>query len=423
MKALILCNDFPPINSIGAERPYSWYIYFQENGIEPIVITKSLISNGNLKFNKVSNKTVVEKSKYGILIKSSFRLTPSLLWSKMFKNKFSTIRKAFSLFDKIFSFINMYFDRNRGIYFEADKYLATNDVDIIITTGEPFILFRYGYLLKKKYSIKWIADYRDGWFLNHVASLNKSTLSKALRKYEFYFEKKYIEHVDLITTVDPEISARLQNLFNKKSTYIYNGFWEFENGVNGCKNNSKLILNHTGTLTSGQRVEFLLDCLDDLLNNNKIKENEIEINFIGLEYFPEQLKRIHRSGNLNNIIKTTPRISKFEATSINLKADYLVNFTDENLSAIYAKTYNYMACKKQILVIPADNKLLSNLIEENCIGYNFKSKNELKSFLVEKIKLKKAGLLNTNLSENKNLCVYKRSHQTKIFTDIIKTEF
>ena len=36
MKALILCNDFPPINSIGAERPYSWFLYFKENGIVDI---------------------------------------------------------------------------------------------------------------------------------------------------------------------------------------------------------------------------------------------------------------------------------------------------------------------------------------------------------------------------------------------------
>ena len=422
MKALILCNDFPPINSIGAERPYSWFIYFKENGVEPIVVTKNWISNGNSMFNKVSNETVIEKTNNGLLIKTAFRPTPSLLWIKIFNNKLSSVRKALSLLDKIFSFIMTGFDNNRSIYLEADKYLAKHDVDIIITTGEPFILFRYGYLLKKKYGIKWIADYRDGWFLNHVTSLNKSYIVKALRKYEFYFEKKYINQVDLITTVDPEMSMRLQKLLNKKSDYIYNGFWEFENDLNDNKDNSKLILNHTGTLTSGQRAEFLLDSLEDLINNDKIKANEIEINFIGLEHFPEQLNRIRRFYSLNNIIKTTPRISKVEATAINLKADYLVNFTDENLSAIYGKTYNYMACKKEILVIPDDNNQLGNLIKEKDLGHVFKTKDQLKKFIVEKVKLKKEGKLNTNISENKNLNFFKRSHQAKIFTDIIKNQ-
>jgi hypothetical protein len=423
LKALILCNDFPPINSIGAERPYSWFIYFKENGIEPIVITKNWISNGNSSFNRVSNQNVIEKTNNGILIKTAFRSTPSFLWRKIFNNKLSIVRKALSLLDKILSFVIMYFDNNRGIYLEADKYLAEHDVDIIITTGEPFILFRYGYLLKKKHGIKWIADYRDGWFLNHVTILNKNITSRLLRKYEFYFEKKYIKIVDLITTVDPEMSNRLQKLFSKKSTYIYNGFWKFENEINDNKDNSKLILNHTGTLTSGQRVEFLLECLLDLINNGNIKDDEIEINFIGLEYFPEQLKRVCKNRILKKIIKSTPRLPKNEATNSNLKADFLVNFTDKKLSAIYAKTYNYMACKKQILVIPDDNKILGNLIEENSIGYNFKSKDELKQFLIEKVKLKKDGLLNTNLSENNSLNIFKRSYQTKIFTNIIKSQF
>jgi hypothetical protein len=40
IKALILAHDFPPLNSIGARRPLSWYNYFYENGIYPVVITK-----------------------------------------------------------------------------------------------------------------------------------------------------------------------------------------------------------------------------------------------------------------------------------------------------------------------------------------------------------------------------------------------
>ena len=150
MKALILCNDFPPINSIGAERPYSWFLYFKENGIDPVVVTKNWISSDYSTFNKVSKKTIIKQTKNGTLIKTGFRLTPSLFWRVIFKNKFSTVRKGLSLIDKIFSFIVMFFDNNRGLYFEADKYLANQSVDIVITTGEPFILFRYGYLLKKK---------------------------------------------------------------------------------------------------------------------------------------------------------------------------------------------------------------------------------------------------------------------------------
>ena len=81
------------------------------------------------------------------------------------------------------------------------------------------------------------------------------------------------------------------------------------------------------------------------------------------------------------------------------------------------KIYNYMSCKKEILVIPDDNKQLGNLIKENKLGHVFKTKDQLKNFILEKIKLKKEGILNTNLSENKNLNFFRRSHQTKIFCE------
>ena len=95
-------------------------------------------------------------------------------------------------------------------------------------------------------------------------------------------------------------------------------------------------------------------------------------------------------------------------------------FTDENLSAIYAKTYNYIACKKAILVIPDDNKLLGNLIKNNTLGYTFKSHSQLGKFILEKVKLKKEGKLTTELIENNRLNFFKRINQTKILTDKIK---
>ena len=54
-KVLILCNDFPPVNSIGAERPYSWYKYFHNSGYYPIIITKNQIQSKDALIHKNLN--------------------------------------------------------------------------------------------------------------------------------------------------------------------------------------------------------------------------------------------------------------------------------------------------------------------------------------------------------------------------------
>ena len=46
-KALIIAQDFPPLNSIGAQRPYSWYQYFPENNIYPIIFAKNWNSHNS----------------------------------------------------------------------------------------------------------------------------------------------------------------------------------------------------------------------------------------------------------------------------------------------------------------------------------------------------------------------------------------
>ena len=175
MKVIIICNNFPPINSISSDRPFSWYLYFKQFGIYPIVITKNWLSDGSTNFNKISKEIKIEHTENGTIIRTPECLTPSLFWVNKFGKKYSIIRKFLTYFEKTLSFLTLRFDQHKEIYKEAVKFIDNSKVDCVITTGGPFILFRYGYLLTKKYSINWIADYRDGWYLNHTASISIST--------------------------------------------------------------------------------------------------------------------------------------------------------------------------------------------------------------------------------------------------------
>ena len=408
-KVLILCNDFPPINSIGADRPYSWYKYFKEFDLFPVVITKNWKTDGNNGVPLVHDKTDFEKTEYGEVIRSKMRHTPSTKFLEIFGNRFSIIRKGLSFVEITLGYYISLLDRHRSIYIEAKEYLKNNQVDIIITTGEPFILFLHGLKLKRKFGVKWVADYRDGWYLNHIRTLQKDIFNKIIKNWELGIEKKITQHADLITTVDPEMAERLSKLLAKKVEVVYNGFWDFHKLEQSKKNEDELIINHTGTLTPGQQLELFLDVIRELYENKKIEEGKFRFNLVGLEYFPEQMKRLIPYNNLlGKIVFTTPRLPKEEAIKLNAKADYLLNFTDPNLSAIYAKTYDYIATKKPILVVPGDKKLLENLVTENKLGFVLNSKEEIKSFITNPIKWNPSGA---------NISFFTRKEQTKNFSN------
>ena len=411
-KILILCNDFPPVNSIGADRPYSWYKYFHEFNLYPIVITKNWKSDGKIQLNKVDEKREVDSTDFGCVIKTSKVMIPSIWFREKFSHRFSTFRKALSFIEKLLSFYILPLDRHKGIYLEACNFLKNNrDVKGVITTGEPFVLFKHGLCLKRKFNLKWVADYRDGWYFNHVNVLEKSLVVNFMRKWEFIIEKRISKQADMVVSVDPQIAGRLSELLDKQTEVIYNGFWDYYLPISKQHDEvsrDKTIINHTGTLTPGQELEIFMDSLLELYRKGHLSESNFEFNLIGLEYFPNQMSRLLPYDEiLNKIVFTTPRLPKERAVEMNMKANYLLNFTDPNLSAIYAKTYDYIACRKPILVIPGDKSLLESLILDNELGYILRNKKDIEDLLI----LNKTQ----DFSNKKNLDFFKRRHQAELF--------
>lgn len=428
MKVLILCNDFPPLNSIGAERPYSWFKYLKRSEIEPVVITKNWIGTVKTPLDVLNNvkpeieKTVTEEGT--ILRVPHGHILPEKIFMKYGEFRFSRLRKACTFIYKYASFHSTFFDQHVHIYRVARQFLKSNKVDIIIATGEPNILFRYGYLLKKEFNIKWVADYRDGWYLDHVTSKDQRLLSKLSRKHELRLENKYMRSADLITSVDPNLTGALGEMHKRPTACIYNGFWDFKDSMSNRthENTDKLILTHTGTLTPGQRVEFLLEAIVQLVNEGHINNRDLEIRFIGLAYFPQQLKRVEEySKIISEFIVITDRVTQEEALEYNFASDYLINFTEADLKAIYGKTYTYIACRKPIMVIPNDESILGELVVNYKLGYTFNKIDDLKKHIKEVIQQKKDGKFQTRLNKNEGLNFFLRKNQTSLLAEALES--
>ncbi len=79
IKVLILAYDFPPYVSVGGQRPYSWYKYFKNFGVEPVVITRQWSNAyGNaLDFVAPSESLMleVEQNDRGTILRTPYRPT------------------------------------------------------------------------------------------------------------------------------------------------------------------------------------------------------------------------------------------------------------------------------------------------------------------------------------------------------------
>src|SRR5690606_36940973 len=166
-KLLILAYDFPPYVSVGGLRPHSWFKYFKEFDVEPIVVTRQFSAEFGDARDYVapseSATTVIEQTEHGTIIRSPYKPNfANRLFLKYGDSKFRLVRKMYTAFFEIAQFLWVCGPK-KELYKAADAYLAKNKVDAIIATGDPFVLFSYANRLGKRYTIPWIADYRDPW--------------------------------------------------------------------------------------------------------------------------------------------------------------------------------------------------------------------------------------------------------------------
>lgn len=223
-KVLILAYDFPPYVSVGGLRPYSWFKFFKNYNVYPIIITRQWDDKHGNYLDYIakseSNKTIIEETEYGTIVRTPYN--PNLANKIMLQygeQKFVLLRKILSAYYEFFQWIFMIGPKS-GLYFGAVEYLKNNNVDFILATGSPFILFKYASKLSEKFKTKWIADYRDPWSHTNTRSRNKF-----LKRFNMYFEKKSMKNVFKIVTVSEFVKCKIKSLIKNKPIHVIpNGY-------------------------------------------------------------------------------------------------------------------------------------------------------------------------------------------------------
>jgi len=366
-KALILAYDFPPYNSIGGQRPYAWLQHFKEFGIEPIVVTRHwdlpINSPEDCYLPSIHRSVETETTDYGTIIRVPFN--PNLRDRLISRTGIfaSLARKALSLAQLLTEHSFAFFDNKRTLYEGARQYLAKNKVDVIIATGEPFILFSYTCRLSKEFGTPWIGDYRDGWSTNY----NMSFVGIA-GKFQHWLmnqiEKKTASTSTLLTTAAPSFSEEIAALVGRNSDdipVIYNGYFEEKfKDLDNVPLKQKFSIAHAGTLYSFQRVETFLNGFNLFLE--QYPSAEIEVTFYGLNFYPAQIARVKAASGKAEVVFTDKMPHDEILKELASSHIQLLLATPEK-HQIYAKVFDYIATGRPILMVENDNGPLEEILE------------------------------------------------------------
>lgn len=346
-KVLILAYDFPPYVSVGALRPSYWFNNFYDMGIMPIVITRNWnpIHGNDLDYIEPSDtkETVIEQTDNGTIIRTPYKATLSnKLNLKHYNSKAAAIVKKLSTGWNEIAQWYLPTGTKYELYKAAKKYLKNNKVDVILATGEPFILFRYASLLSRKYNIPWVADYRDPWSSSQAR--RKGLFQKIHNKY---LEIKYLKNVSLISTVSEYVKCLIsRQICNSQIVIITNGFDEQNQAkcADIKQTSDVLTIALAGSILDYHPFDLFLSVLSRYISETK---SRIRLNLYGVNNEAQINNTISRYNNLIDSVNIYPRMANGLIVQKLAESNVLLLFS--NYQAIGTKIFDYLSLNRKIL--------------------------------------------------------------------------
>jgi Glycosyltransferase Family 4 len=430
MKVMVLAYDFPPLISIGGQRPFSWYKYLPDKETNVTVVARrwsSEISSPLDYVRETPGSALIENDNSGSkIIRVAFK--PNLrdkLLLRFGVERLATLRKLLSYFYAFAEHLFYSFDSKSSIFFAAAKEIENNRPDVIIATGEPFILFKYASALSHKYHIPWIADYRDNWTGNQ-GNYNLGFLQQQLNRFYRSREKKYIANTKLITTAAPTYAASLKSLHpGKEVEVIYNGYDEayFDSLETIRPPLNKFVITYGGTLYPHQNLEMFLDGLLEFITQNKLNKNELVADFYGIDLQAGAHNRLFNyKKELDGYITAQPRIPYPELIKKMRASHLLLLLSRKGAGWLNAKIFDYLAVKRKIFLVENDHGILESILKETNGGISLNSKEDIALFLKAEYDNFKNGVLKDS-GVNDQALKYSRKNQAKILSALLYKKF
>lgn len=286
-KVLIITYYWPPAGSSGVQRWLKFVKYLREFGWEPVIYTANnpevAALDDSLQNDIPEGIEVIKRN-----VPEPYKLYKFLTGSrgKKIGVGFTSGTSKKGILQRIAIWI-------RGNFFIPDarmfwiapstrflsKYLIDNPVDIIITTGPPHSLHLIGLKLKKRYSIPWIADFRDPW--TGIYFYKDLKLTWIADKINHRLERKVLRNSDINVVVSQSMADAFTSITTKRVEIVSNGFDHSDYNFDLAIDKNIFSLVHVGTIPPSSNSKYLWSAISRLAKENEEFNQKLRIQFIG----------------------------------------------------------------------------------------------------------------------------------------------
>ncbi len=250
---------------------------------------------------------------------------------------------------------------NKRAFKAAEKAIFNGLYEAVITTGPPHSTHLIGLQLKKKYNLKWIADFRDPWTNIYYYQMQKRNfLINAIDKN---LEKKVLTHADAVVTV----SQQILKLLPSGNKFVIPNSYDPDDYVHADYHKCDVFrVKFIGAMTPS-RKEIVFSFMKMLSESSFGKKIEISLIGSGLT---EDISKEYK----NLLIRDTNFLSHKEVIQECVDSEILllaINKTSHNEGILTYKLFEYIGAKTSILGIGPTDGDASKIIDETKSGKMF----------------------------------------------------
>ena len=367
MKVLIITYYWPPAGGSGVQRWLHFVKYLHEFGIEPIVFT---VSNPNYPMEDLSLHTHIPRGTE--IIRQKIWEPNAFFGKKKKQTGAGFLQQNPSFLQRIALYIraNFFIPDARKFWIKPSvrtitKYLKSNPVDWIITTGPPHSTHLIGKAIKEKTNTKWLADFRDPWTeidYFHQLPLTKKSLQKH-------------HELELSVLLKADIVSVVSNTMQEKYTSLGANCHVITNGYDGealetkPKLDAKFTLTHIGMLNADRNPIIFWQVLAEIIEENEAFKAQLQINLIGK--IADEVTMSLRKHQLEQYVNSTTYIPHDAIQPHQAKSQVLLLFVNNVPSAkgiVTGKIFEYLRAKRPILALAPIDGDLANIITATNTG-------------------------------------------------------
>ncbi|MGY5850871.1 glycosyltransferase family 4 protein [Salegentibacter sp. F14] len=424
-KVLIITYYWPPAGGPGVQRWLKFVKYLREFGIEPVVFTPRNpnypICDENLESEVPENLQIIKQP----------IIEPYRLAGFFSKKQTATISSGIIEEEENQGWLQRLMLYIRGNFFIPDarkfwikpsvnyllKFLKSENIDTVVTTGPPHSVHLIGLALKKELSIQWIADFRDPW--TQIGYHSKLKLSKDAQRKHKEYEQQVLKTADKIIVTSHTTRAEFISKTQKPVHLITNGY-DKVNFSQPIIPDEKFSFSHIGSLLSGRNPRILWESFRELMEEDAEFERSFQLRLVG-KVSPEVLRSI-KENNLEKYLELVPYVSHREALIFQRQSQVLLLLeidSSETRGIIPGKLFEYLNAERPILAIGPDLWDVQKILEETGAGkaYSYSDKELVKIQLKKLFSDFKMGSLN---SAPRNIAQYSRKMLTGKLANLLR---